>query len=108
MTTPPPAQGVRPDFRTVPAHVREALESWLGSPILKVEAQQAGFSPGVAARLRTADNRAVFVKIAGPTPNSGLPGIYRREIRITSALPADAPVPRLLWTYDANDWVVLA
>jgi len=107
MTTPPPAHGVRLEWQAVPAHVRAAVESWLGSPIVQVDAQQGGFSPGVAARLRTADDRSVFVKIGGPTPNPGLPDIYRREIRIASALPADAPVPRLLWTHDEHDWVVL-
>ncbi len=108
MTTPPPAQGVRLDFYTVPAHIRTALESWLGSPIISVESQASGFSPGVAARLRTADNRGLFVKIAGPTPNPDVPEFHRREHRVTAALPPHAPVPRLLWTLDENDWVVLA
>jgi phosphotransferase family enzyme len=108
MTTPPPAHGVRPDWQSVPKNVRAAIETWLGSPIVKVASQQSGFSPGVAARLRTADDRGVFVKIAGPIPNADLPKIFRRELRITSALPTQAPVPRLLWSYDENDWVVLA
>lgn len=106
--SPPPAQGVRPDFQSVPAHVRAALESWLGSSIVSAESQTSGFSPAVAARLRTADGRGVFVKIAAAATNPDLPGIYRSEARIAAALPTHAPVPRLQWTYDDGDWIVLA
>ena len=106
---PPPAQGVRLAWSDVPIEARSALEQWLGSSIIAADSQPTGFSPGVAARLSTADGRRVFVKAAGPRPNPDVPAIHRREALITSLLPAAAPVPRLLWTYDdrENDWVVL-
>lgn len=106
---PPPAQGVRLDWQAVPATVRAATEHWLGSPIAEVASQSTGFSPGVAARLRTADDRRFFVKAIGPTPNPDAPAIHRREARITALIPANAPVPRLLWSHDDADtgWVVL-
>jgi aminoglycoside phosphotransferase (APT) family kinase protein len=66
-----------------------------------------GFSPGVAARLRTANDRRVFVKAVGPKPNPGVPAIHRREAEIMALLPTAAPVPRLLWFYDDGEWVVL-
>lgn len=106
---PPPAQGMRLDWQSMPAEVRGAVEAWLGSPVVAVQSQLTGFSPGVAARLRTADGRGVFVKAASPHPNPGVPAIHRREAQITALLPSTAPVPRLLWQYDdpATGWVVL-
>ena len=46
---------------------------------------------------------------SAPTPNRDAPRFHRREARIAAALPAGAPVPRLLWSYDegGDGWVVL-
>jgi aminoglycoside phosphotransferase (APT) family kinase protein len=109
-TNPPPAEGQRLDWNDIPASVRAAIETWLGSPVVSVQSQRTGFSPGVAARLRTADHRRVFVKAAGLEPNPGVPAIHRQEGRIAALLPTSAPVPRLLWSYDDAEtgWVVLA
>src|SRR5438105_15321277 len=49
------------------------------------------FSPGVAARLRLADGRGLFVEAVGPTLNAESPAIRRREARIVSALPLTVP-----------------
>ncbi len=72
--------------------------------------QPGGFSPGVAARLRLADGRRVFVKAVCAQPNTEAPAFHRREAGIVTALPPNAPVPRLLWSMDEGDdgWVVLA
>ena len=107
---PPPAQGMRLDWLAVPERVRLAFERWAGSPVVRATSQPSGFSPGVAARLRLADGRGVFVKAVGPTPNAEAPAIHRREARIVSALPADVPVPRLRWVHDDGEdgWVLLA
>jgi aminoglycoside phosphotransferase (APT) family kinase protein len=107
--TPPPAEGMRLDWEAIPSQVRAAVEGWLGSPVVSAISQRGGFSPGVAARLRTADDRRVFVKAAGLEPNPGVPAIHRQEGRIAALLPTAAPVPRLLWSYDdaATGWVVL-
>ena len=35
------------------------------------------------------------------------PEMHRREARIAGALPAHAPVPRLWWSFDDGNWVVL-
>lgn len=103
----PPAVGVRLAWEGLPAHVRTAIEGWLGAAVVSAESQASGFSPGVAARLQTADGRRVFVKAVGPEPNPTSPAFHRREIRIVGALPAETPVPRLLWSYDEDGWVVL-
>ena len=104
---PPPAAGVRLDWAEVPPSVRRVIEQWLGSTIVSVTNQRGGFSPGVAARVETADGRRVFIKVGGPQPNPDVPTIYRRELGIAAALPADAPVPRLLWSYDEGEWVAM-
>src|SRR5687767_11420835 len=89
----PPAVGVRLQWVDLPALVRAAVEEWLGSSVVSANTQASGFSPGVAARLRAADGRRVFVKAVGPEPNPTTPGIHRREAQIAPLLPATAPVP---------------
>ena len=108
-TAPPPAEGLRTPWSTMPTHLRAAVEGWLGSAVVTAVSQPGGFSPGVAARLTTADGRRAFVKAAGPEPNELTPQLHRREARIVDALPPDAPVPRLLWTIDEGEegWIVL-
>jgi aminoglycoside phosphotransferase (APT) family kinase protein len=105
----PAASGQRIAWEALPDQVRAAVEGWLGSPVVSATTQPGGFSPGVASRLVAADGRRVFVKAVCATPNRDSPRFHRREARITAALPADAPVPRLLWSYDesGDGWVVL-
>jgi hypothetical protein len=111
--SPPPAQGVRLEWATIPARVRAAVEDALGSAVVEAISQPSGFSPGVAARLRLADGRRVFAKAISSHPNPTSPAFHRREAAITAAIPAAAPVPRLLWSYDEGEeegkegWVVL-
>lgn len=105
---PPPAEGVRLEWSAVPARVRAALEQWAGSAVVSANSQRNGFSPGVAARLRLADGRRLFVKAIGPEPNPDSPRLHRREARIVAALPEELAVPRLRWSFDAEGWVVLA
>jgi Ser/Thr protein kinase RdoA (MazF antagonist) len=69
--------------------------------------QPGGFSPGLAARLRLADGRRVFVKAVGAERNPLSPALHRREIEILRAMPRELPVPALLDSYDDGDWVAL-
>jgi aminoglycoside phosphotransferase (APT) family kinase protein len=87
--------------------VRLAIEQRMGSPVAEAVTQPGGFSPGLAARLRLRDGRRVFVKAVSEIANPDSPDIHRREARIVAKLPPAAPVPRLLWTYDAGGWVAL-
>lgn len=107
--TGPAASGQRIEWESLPEQVRAAVEGWLGSPVVSATTQPGGFSPGVASRLVAADGRRVFVKAVSASPNRDSPRFHRREIRIASALPASAPVPRLLWSFDegGDGWVVL-
>ena len=108
--SPPPAQGVRLRWEDIPLQVREVIEQKLGSPVISVASQPKGFSPGLAARLTTAEGQRVFVKAAGPEPSPDTASFHRREAKIAALLPPTAPAPRLLWSYDdpASGWIVLA
>jgi hypothetical protein len=90
---PPVAQGMRVEWPAIPAQVRLAFEHWAGSRAVAAISQPSGFSPGVAARLRLADGRRMFVKAVGPSPNAESPAIHRRGARIVSTLPESVPVP---------------
>lgn len=106
---PPAAAGVRPGWEEVPGRVRAAIEAWLDDRVTVAESAPGGFSPGLAARLQTRDGRRVFVKAVGPEPNPDSSAMHRREIEVVRMLPPEAPVPRLLWSYDEGEegWVVL-
>ncbi|NJP45996.1 aminoglycoside phosphotransferase family protein [Actinacidiphila epipremni] len=103
----PPARGVRTPWEALPPDVRAAVESRLGSPVLVAATQPAGFSPGVAARLRLADGRRAFVKAVSAAQNPESPRLHRDEARIAGALTAAVPAPRLLAAIEADGWVAL-
>ncbi|BCJ60973.1 phosphotransferase [Micromonospora endophytica] len=48
-----------------------------------------------------------FVKAASPEQNPDTPVMHRTEARVTAALPAYAPTPRLLGCHDDGHWVAL-
>ena len=108
-TTPPLAANARIPWSGLPARVRAEVEGRLGSRVVTARTQVGGFSPGVAARLELADGARAFVKAASPAGNPATPSMHRREGRIVAAMPASAPVPRLLWMLDDDleGWVVL-
>lgn len=103
----PPAEGVRVHWDELPSDIRAAFEEKLGAHVIESTTQPGGFSPGLAARLRLEDGRRVFLKAVSQAANPHTPDIHRQEARIVAALPASAPVPRLLWTYDEGGWVAL-
>src|SRR5262245_52409356 len=54
---PPPAAGMRLAWPVVPAGLRQAVEQRLGGRVVEAVTQPGGFSPGVAARLKTATGK---------------------------------------------------
>lgn len=107
MPAPPAAEGRRIAWAEVPSRVRSVIEQQLGSPVVSAVSQPGGFSPGSADRVVLADGRRAFVKAVGTPVNPDSPDIHRREIAVTAQLPASAPVPRLLGSYDDGEWVAL-
>ncbi|HLZ95253.1 MAG TPA: aminoglycoside phosphotransferase family protein [Candidatus Dormibacteraeota bacterium] len=91
----------------MPEAVRNELEARLGSPVVEAITQPAGFSPGVAARLRLRDGSRAFVKAVSEEANPDSHHIYRQEARIAASLPASVPTPRFRWLYDHRGWVAL-
>ncbi|KUN00055.1 aminoglycoside phosphotransferase [Streptomyces yokosukanensis] len=105
--TAPPATGVRAPWADLPAAVRDAVGEVLGAPVVRAVTQNGGFSPGVAARVRTAAGGTGFVKAVSAEANPHSPELHRREARNAAELPAAVPAPRLLGTYDDGTWVAL-
>jgi aminoglycoside phosphotransferase (APT) family kinase protein len=106
-SSPPPAEGVRVHWDQLPAAVRDAIEERIGGRVVEAVTQPGGFSPGLAARIRTGDGRRCFVKAVSELANPETPNLHRREAEVVAALPHEAPVPRLLWSYDEGGWVAL-
>ncbi len=87
--------------------MRDAIEERIGGVVVEAITQPGGFSPGLAARVRTGAGRRCFVKAVSELKNPETPGMHRREAEVVAALPREAAVPRLLWTYDEDGWVAL-
>ncbi len=103
----PPAEGVRVHWEQLPLTVKRAIEERIGGSVVEAVTQPGGFSPGLAARVRTGDGRRCFVKAVSVLANPDTPGMHRREAEVVAALPPEAAVPRLLWNYDEGGWVAL-
>ncbi|RKN50972.1 aminoglycoside phosphotransferase family protein [Micromonospora endolithica] len=97
----------RMSWADLPADVRAAVESLLGDRVVEAVSQPGGWSPGTADRVRTAGGRRAFVKTACAATNAHSVHLHRAEARITAALPAYAPTPRLLGVHDDGEWVAL-
>jgi aminoglycoside phosphotransferase (APT) family kinase protein len=107
-TTPPLAfSGQRLDWRDLPRAVRTRIAELAGAQVTAETSATTGFSPGFAAVLELADGRGVFVKAVSPEQNPESPDLARAEVRAAAALPAQVPAPRLLWSGDDGDWVLL-
>jgi aminoglycoside phosphotransferase (APT) family kinase protein len=107
-TTPPLAfSGQRLDWRDLPRAVRARIAELAGAQVTAETSATTGFSPGFAAVLELADGRGVFVKAVSPEQNPESPDLARAEVRAAAALPAQVPAPRLLWSDDDGDWVLL-
>ncbi|MET7570536.1 aminoglycoside phosphotransferase family protein [Streptomyces sp. NPDC005492] len=105
--TAPPATGVRTPWEALPGHLHDAVARILGSRVTHAVTQPGGFSPGTAARVRTADHTRAFVKAVSAESNPHSPDFHRAEARNAAALPPVVPAPRLLGTYDDGNWVAL-
>ncbi|WP_432899828.1 phosphotransferase family protein [Micromonospora matsumotoense] len=105
-TTLPPYHrtAVRPDWRDLPAGLRDAVTARLGAPVVAARTATAGFTGGFAAVLETAAGGRVFVKAADLTRQRHLADWYARELAVLARLPEGLPVPRPHWALDAAGW----
>jgi aminoglycoside phosphotransferase (APT) family kinase protein len=105
MTT---AARTRIGWRELPAPVQSRIEQIIGGGrVVEARSQPGGFSPGTADRVRTTSGRRAFVKAVSSAINERSAVLARQEMRVTAALPAHAPVPRMLGGFESDDWVVL-
>lgn len=101
------AYGPRLAYSALPDEVREWVDATIGSPVVGAQNQIGGFSPGVAARVRTAHGARAFVKAVGVVLNPETPALLRAEIEVLQALGPSPLRPTLLASYDDGDWVAL-
>jgi len=101
------ASGVRIGWADLPTPVRAAVEATLGSRVVRASTQAGGFSPGTADRVVTETGDRAFVKAVGTVLNPHSVEFARAELRVSAALPDDAPTPAVLGSYDDGDWVAL-
>jgi hypothetical protein len=97
----------RLEWLHLPPQVRALVEKRCGSPVELAESQTSGFTPGFASVLTCEDGSRHFVKAASVRAQRPFAEAYREEARKLTVLPPEAPAPRLLWTSDEGDWVVL-
>lgn len=97
----------RLEWQLLPPQVRSLIERRCGSPVVSAETQGAGFTPGFASVLTCLDGSRHFVKAASTKAQRMFAESYRTEARKLGAMPPGLPAPRLLWTHDADDWMVM-
>ncbi|WP_328544137.1 aminoglycoside phosphotransferase family protein [Streptomyces europaeiscabiei] len=95
-------------WSAMPREVTARIERLLGSPVAEAISQPGGFSEGLAARVRLANGRRVFIKATSALRAPAVADFHRREIAVSDRLPQEVPAPRLLDAYDDGTWVVLA
>ncbi|WP_326645239.1 hypothetical protein OG884_12555 [Streptosporangium sp. NBC_01755] len=95
---------MRPQWDDLPNNVRHTVEQQIGQ-VLKAEPVTKGLMPGLAARLHTEDGGAVFLKaVSTASPAATL---YERERQAGAVLPPGLPTPRLRWSGEVEEWIVL-
>ena len=96
--------GVRLAWSDLPDRLHDWVGGVLGAPVVSASSQPAGFSPGSADRVVTADGRRGFVKAVSPEQNPDTPGLHRRETAVLRTLADVRSVPRLIDAYDDGEW----
>jgi hypothetical protein len=89
-----------------------AIENMCGAPVVAVQTQRHGFSPGIAARLRFANGARRFVKGGTRELNSYSVALHRQERDFLVAMDptinaGQLPIPRLRGAFDLDPWFVL-
>jgi hypothetical protein len=97
----------RPGYEQAPRQLQAWVERELGSRVASATSQPGGFSPGLAARLVTADGTRAFVKAIATSRHAATAALHRYESQAMLAIPSGPALPRLYATYDDGDWVGL-
>lgn len=105
--TPRATGGRRSGYASLPAPVRQWVETQLGSSVVEARTQRGGFSSGVAARLRCVDGSTAFVKAVDGSVNADTPDLFRHEAAVLQVLPLATYRAALRAAYDDGSWVAL-
>ncbi|CAN5475337.1 hypothetical protein BH11ACT8_BH11ACT8_06160 [soil metagenome] len=109
-TVPPAPSGRtarRLEWQHLPPRIRGVVETRCGSPVTEAFTQTSGFTPGFASVLVCADGSRHFVKAASWKAQKAFATAYAEEAQKVAALPEGVPAPRLLWTHQDTEWIVL-
>src|SRR5690606_20733766 len=96
VTSPTPAR-TRLAWAQLPAHVQQAVVEQVGAGVVDATSHEGGYSPGMAATLRTAAGERVFVKAVSSGFHERSAELYRDEARVNGLLPDGVPAPRMRW-----------
>lgn len=99
----------KPEWRRVPAVVRQAVANALGAPVARAERVYGGYGPSPTFRLRLTDGRRVFFKAASPDDNPFIHAAHPREEQIYRELhPLIANwSPAFFAAFEAGGWKVM-
>ncbi|HZM81975.1 MAG TPA: phosphotransferase [Candidatus Limnocylindrales bacterium] len=106
-TAPLAVGGNRLRWAELPGFVRETIEAALADRVVAADSKEGGFSPGLASVLTLASGATVFAKAVSLARNEFTVAAIRNEADVLRALPPTVPAPRLRWSYDDGEWVVL-
>lgn len=106
MTSTAPAR-TRLAWAQLPAHVQQAVVEQVGAEVVEATSHEGGYSPGMAATLRTAAGERVFVKAVSSGFHERSAELYRDEARVNGLLPDGVPAPRMRWVVDDGEWVAM-
>lgn len=110
LTVPHAATAQRPAWSELPAGVRDWIQDQVGAPVVAAVSECSGYTPGFAARLRLADGRRVFAKLAG-WGREWLLESYAKEAAKRRRMPTGVPAPELITDartmIDNLDWQLL-
>ncbi|MGH8793911.1 MAG: aminoglycoside phosphotransferase family protein, partial [Stackebrandtia sp.] len=99
------ATAVRPAYADLPATVRAEIAARVGGEPMRVDVAGGGFGGGFAARV-TGPKCEFFVKATSPH-NPYVLNACQVEARVNPALPEGVPAPRLRFSSEVDDWLVL-
>ena len=108
MTYPHGNTARRLEWVHLPPAVRRAVERKVGSEVIEAEPRTGGYTPGLACVLTCADGSRLFLKAASTKAQPGSARAYQVEGRKLRSLPPGMPAPRLKWSAEVDDWVMLA
>ena len=94
-------------WNDAPPHVRSAIETLIGAPVVDAISMPGGFNPGIASRLRLDDGSSVFVKSVSDEFDRSSARMHRREAVVVDTLQRYDEVPDLLGVLDDGGWVTL-